>query len=114
MCSATQWLATGAGLILCFLIPSRTVAEDNLWQKAFDEGKQLREQGRYAEAEKAHLLAVAEAEKFGPEDRRVAASLNNLAALYYDTGRLSEAESLYRRALALWGNFPSVGKSRLF
>ena len=66
------------------------------------EAKKLRQQGRYAEAEQAHLLAVAEAEKFGPEDRRLALSLNELAALYHTTGRLREAEPLYRRALAIW------------
>jgi hypothetical protein len=32
-----------------------------LWQKAIRDGKQLRAQRSYAEAEKAHLLALAEA-----------------------------------------------------
>ena len=83
--------------------PTRTsLAEEDVWQKANTEGKQLRQQGRYAEAEKAYLLAVAEAEKLGPENRHLALSLNELAAWYHATGRLSEAEPLYRRALTIW------------
>lgn len=36
-----------------------------------------------------------------PENRRLAWSLNELAVFYHDTGRLSEAEPLYRRELAI-------------
>jgi tetratricopeptide (TPR) repeat protein len=76
-------------------------ASDSLWQKRFSEGRQLRKVGRYAEAEKAQSLALAEAEKFGPEDRRLALSLNELAILHHSRGQLNEAELLYRRALAI-------------
>lgn len=41
------------------------------------------------------------AEEVWPENRRLAWSLNELAVFYHDTGRLSEAEPLYRRALAI-------------
>jgi tetratricopeptide (TPR) repeat protein len=114
MCSATRWLTKGAsiGLALCLFLPNPTaLAEESVWQKAIPEGKQLREQGRYAEAEQVHVLAVAEAEKFGPEDRRLALSLNELAALYHATGRLREAEPLYRRALAIWERLPEPLRS---
>jgi tetratricopeptide (TPR) repeat protein len=114
MCSATPWRMKGASiaLALCLFPPNRTtLAEDALWQNATKEAKQLREQGRYTEAEKAHLLALAEAEKFGPEDPRLALTLNGLAVLYHSKGQLSEAEPLYRRALAIGKNFPSVSKS---
>ena len=73
MCTATRWLTKGASiaLALCLFLPSRTTpAEESVWQKAITEGKHLRQQGRYAEAEQAQLLALAEAEKFGPEDHR--------------------------------------------
>jgi len=39
--------------------------------------------------------------KLEPDHPDVAGSLNRLAALYRDQGRYSEAESLYRRALAI-------------
>jgi len=105
MCTATRWLTKGASiaLALCLFLPSRTTpAEESVWQKAIREAIHVREQGRYAEAEHAQLLALTEAEEFGPEDRRLALSLNNLAALYHATGRLREAEPLYRRALVIW------------
>jgi tetratricopeptide (TPR) repeat protein len=51
--------------------------------------------------EKAYLLALAEAEKVGPGDPRVARCLNVLALFYQNRGRLAEAESLYGRALRI-------------
>jgi tetratricopeptide (TPR) repeat protein len=48
------------------------------------------------------VLAVRE-RALGSDHPDVAASLNNLAELYYDQGRYSEAESLYRRALSIAG-----------
>ena len=38
----------------------------------------------------------------GPEHPDTAASLNNLAALYYAMGDYAKAEPLYRRALAIY------------
>src|SRR5687767_8975309 len=105
MRSATRWLTKGAFITLAlflFFAYRTSLAEEALWQKAIREGRQLLEQGPYAEAEKAYLLALAEAEKFGPEDRRLALSLNELAVLYNATGRLSEAERLYHRSLSIW------------
>src|SRR5262249_26970051 len=105
MCYATPWVVKGASitLALCLLFPDRTsLAEDHAWEKALSEGRQLLQEGRYAKAEKVLLLAVAEAETFGPENRRLPFSLNELAAWYHATGRLSEAEPLYRRALTIW------------
>ena len=52
----------------------------------------------------------------GPEHPHVAASLNNLAALYQAQGRYAEAEPLYRRSLeigekALGPEHPNVAQS---
>jgi len=66
--------------------------------------EQAREEGRYAEAEKAFLCAVAKAEEFGPADLRLAGSLANLAGVYREQSRYAEAVSLYRRALAIHGD----------
>jgi tetratricopeptide (TPR) repeat protein len=94
---------------LCWSVwqPKHGFSEENIWLRHFNEGSQLRKEGRYAEAEKVHLLAIAEAERFGPQDRRLALGLNELAVLYHTTGRrLSEAEALYRRALAILEKLP--------
>jgi hypothetical protein len=48
--------------------------------------KNSRSKGRYAEAEEVYSAVLVEAEKFGPEDRRVALTLNKLAGLYHARG----------------------------
>jgi tetratricopeptide (TPR) repeat protein len=57
--------------------------------------------GRYPEAEKQFLAALEVAKAFGPQDPRLATSLNNLAGLYRAQGKLQEALPLYQRALAI-------------
>ncbi|MFQ5662850.1 MAG: tetratricopeptide repeat protein [Terriglobia bacterium] len=59
------------------------------------------QQADYAEAEKLLLAALQEAEKFGEQDPRFAASLNNLAELYRAQGKYEQAELLHQRALAI-------------
>ncbi len=105
-----RWYAVGwltkrtlsAAFCVCFLGRATSVAQEISWQHQLGDGQKLREQGRYTEAEMVYSAVLAEAEKFGPEDRRVALTLNKLAALYHARGRLSQAEPLYRRALAIW------------
>ena len=70
------------------------------------------QQGRYTDAENSLQAALTEAEQFGKEDRRMtmtlvklgdlAATYSNLASYYRKQGRNSEAESLYKRLLAIW------------
>ncbi len=59
------------------------------------------EQGNYVEAVKQTKAALSAAEAFGPQDPRLATSLNNLAVLYYAQGKYTEAEPLIERALAI-------------
>jgi tetratricopeptide (TPR) repeat protein len=102
---AVGWLTKGtvaAALCVCFQGRTTSVAQETSWQNHLVDGQTLREQERYTEAEKVCSAVLAEAEKFGPEDRRVALTLNKLAGLYHATGRLSQAEPFYRRALAIW------------
>ncbi len=73
-----------------------------LWDTYMEAGEQAYGQGRYAEAEKALQAALTEAEHFGPQDPRLAASLNNLALLYHAQGKYAEAEPLLKRALAIF------------
>ena len=47
------------------------------------------------------MAALEEAESFGPDDERLATSLNNLAALYRAQGQYDRAEPLYKRSLAI-------------
>ena len=94
------------GLLLSFLAilwlwPAAALAQVEPWQSHMVAGVQAYHQGNYPEAEKHLVAAVKEAEGFGPQDPRLATSLNNLALLYYRQGEYIEAEPLYLRALAI-------------
>lgn len=72
--------------------------------------------GNYVEAQKQWATAVTEAERFEPEDLRLATSLNNLAGLYQAQGKYAEAEPLHLRALgiremSLGPKYPYVAQS---
>ena len=84
---AVGWLTKGTlAAAFCVCFPGRTtsLAQETSWQNLLGAGQKLREQGRYAEAEKVYSAVLAEAEKFGPEDRRVttiAGEIKNRAAV---------------------------------
>ncbi len=86
------------------------------WESNNEAGREAYRQGNYAEAEKQWLVALQEAEKFGPEDPRLATSLNNLVELYHDQGKYTVAELLYKRLLtisekALGAEHPDVAQT---
>ena len=91
-------------------------AQESRWIEQIGAGVQAFQQGRYAEAEPFLVAAVEEAEAFGPQDSRLAESLNSLAELYRLQGNYAEAEPLYQRSLtiaeqALGPDHPNVGTS---
>jgi eukaryotic-like serine/threonine-protein kinase len=58
--------------------------------------------GDHALAEKLYLATIAIREKeLGPEDSDLAATLNNLANLYYSEQRYAEAEKVHLRSIAI-------------
>src|SRR5262249_42631596 len=77
------------------------MSNEKTWQEENERGARLYQHGRYAEAEQAFRTALQEAEQFGPTDTRVALVLNNLASLCHNQRKLTEAEALYQRALAI-------------
>lgn len=68
-------------LALMLLCRAGYTQSDTLWNKLNAAGEEAYEQGRYTEVEKNLLAGLKEAEKFGPEDPRLAVSLNNLGVL---------------------------------
>src|ERR1700728_3726439 len=84
--------------ILCLSAATEIRADEAFWKLYVDRFQVYRRKGEFAEAEKAALAAIAEAEKSGAESE-VAASRNNLGALYYDTGRYADAEKQFLCAL---------------
>ncbi len=95
----TRWLLVG--LVCLALWPAHTSAQLGLWDTYRAAGDKAYQQGNYPEAEKQWAAAVKEAEGFGPQDPRLATSLNNLAEVYRLEGRYGEAEPLHKRAPAI-------------
>ena len=90
-----------AGVLCLALLPPTTNAQDTKWEKSTAAGMEAYQQGRYTEAEKLLLVALSEAEKFGPNDPRVAKSLKKLGDVYHAQHRYSEAAQLYERSEAI-------------
>jgi Tfp pilus assembly protein PilF len=95
----TWWLLVG--LVCLALLPSCAGDEGPTWEEQIAAGHQAFELGDYPEAESQLEPALETAEAFGPQDPRLATSLNELALLYRHQGRYEEAEPLYKRALAI-------------
>ncbi len=96
----TRWLL--AGVLSLLLWPASCAAPETSWETSNEAGMEAYEQGRYREAEKRWLAALDEAENFGPDDQRLATSLNNLATLYSAQGNYAQGEPLFQRSLAIW------------
>jgi tetratricopeptide (TPR) repeat protein len=62
----------------------------------------LQHLGDFAQAEALARLALEiDEQRFGPQSSQVGRDLNNLAALLHATNRMTEAETIYRRVLAI-------------
>ena len=89
-------------LAVLWLCSTSAFAHIEQWQSHMDAGVQAYQQGNYPEAEKQLVAALKEVEGFGPQDPRLATSLNNLAVLYQAQDRYAEAELFYSWSLAIW------------
>ena len=95
----TRWWLVG--LVRLGLWPAYPSAQGDLWETYMAAATKAYQQGNYPEAEKQLEAAVKEAEGFGPQDPRLAASLLGLGELYLHQRRYAEAESLLKRGLAI-------------
>ncbi len=103
----TKWLLAG---LVCLALSAACAPQDAgrgdvlgamTWMTSTVSGVEALQGGDFAKAEKHFAVALREAKGFGPEDPRLADSLNNLAAAYHAQGRYNEAEPLYDQALAI-------------
>ncbi len=83
------------------------------WGKYSLAGATAFRQRNYREALTKFEAALKEAEAFGEQDTRLAFSLNDLAQVFRIQSRHTEAESLYRRALAIWEKAHGSESTRL-
>ena len=58
----------------------------------------------YPKAQKSCAIAIEQSERMAPGSKEHTRSLSNLAWVYYDQGKYADAESLFKRALALREN----------
>jgi len=93
------WLLVG---ILCVVFVSiQACTQETQWDKHMAAAAKAYRQGHYGDAEKSIKAALKEAERFGPQDPRLATTLHNLGELYQVQGKYAEAEPLYKRSLAI-------------
>ena len=70
----------------------------------------LRAEARYAESEKLHREALPKLEELtGPASLATARAVSNLAALYWSSGKLEQAEPLALRAETAFHDLPGAG-----
>src|SRR3989442_7010005 len=94
-------------LSLSFVLLLQACSESTSWEKYQDAGEKAYEQHRYADSEKMLLTALKEAQTRQLDNAHLARTTKSLGDLYYDQGKLVEAEAFYRQALATrektWG-----------
>lgn len=88
-----------ACLFLLIATNVRALETAKSWNEWMAEGATLRGAGQYTGATAALLQALKIAERSGQVDAPLIQTLDALAAVNVDAGRLAEAEHLYQRAL---------------
>jgi tetratricopeptide (TPR) repeat protein len=86
---------------LLTLWPANSHGQGTLWNTWRQGGLQALHEGRLADAERLLTAALEQAEKYGPEDLRVADAANDLAVVFANSGKPLEAELLFNRALVI-------------
>ena len=99
MIRKVSWLLVGILCLVLVLIQAPT--QETQWRKHLAAGAKAHQEGRYSDAVNSFQAAAKDAEAFGPQDPRLATSLNNLARVYHQQGKYNEAEPLYKRSLAI-------------
>ena len=85
--------------VVCTL--PRLSAQGTRWEHYMAEGAKAYQNGQETNAEMFYLAALEDVQNAGPEDPRLAATLNTLAVLYHSQRKYAQAEPLYQRVLKL-------------
>src|SRR5262244_2565827 len=100
-CVAMLWMV---GLIIVMCVsrpPSQVSAQGTRWEHYMAEGAKAYQDGQESNAEMFYLAALENLQNAGPEDPRLAATLNTLAVLYHAQKKYAQAEPLYQHVLKL-------------
>jgi len=99
--SAMLWMV-GLIVVGCMSIhPSQVSAQGTRWEHYMAEGAKAYQDGQESNAEMFYLAALENLQNAGPEDPRLAATLNTLAVLYHAQKKYAQAEPLYQQVLKL-------------
>src|SRR4029450_5012323 len=99
--SAILWMA-GLIVVLCVSMPpSQVNAQDISWEHYMAEGAKAYQNGQETNAEMFYLAALEDVQNVGPEDPRLAVTLNALAVLYHTQSKYAQAEPLHQRVVRL-------------
>jgi serine/threonine protein kinase/tetratricopeptide (TPR) repeat protein len=96
----------GAAALFAILVIGLAIAlylsgSDSVWKGNTEAERKAFREGRYLEAVNYAQAAVKDAEAFGPQDPRLAASLHNAGELYTRLEKYDEAERFLQRALSI-------------
>ncbi len=78
------------------------------WDRFSKQGETNLKAGKFGEAERSFNSALKEAQKSGKQDRRLAESYENLAALYQARGQFVKSEPLLEKAMSTRGKLLGV------
>jgi tetratricopeptide (TPR) repeat protein len=85
----------------CFPLLAEDKAAVEAWKRDMQQAKTAWEKDQFNQANNFYEAALAEAEKFGPDDARLSETLNHLARILTQLGQDPDAFAALRRALAM-------------
>jgi tetratricopeptide (TPR) repeat protein len=88
-------------------------AQESPWRANHDAGKKAFDAHRLGEAEKFYSAGLAQAEKFGEKDLRLAVSLFDMGIIYYVQQRYEKAEKVLKRAITIREDVPGPDEPEL-
>jgi len=95
------------------LTAQEPAAQESGWQANHNAGKKAFDAHRYGEAEKFYSAGLAQAEKFGEKDLRLAVSLFDMGIVYYAQQRYEKAEKMLKRAVTIREDVPGPDEPEL-
>ena len=99
--SVILWIVVLIVLECVSMRPAQVRAQDTRWEHYMAEGAKAYQDGQESNAEMFYLAALENLQNAGPEDPRLAATLNTLAVLYHAQKKYAQAEPLYQQVLKL-------------
>jgi tetratricopeptide (TPR) repeat protein len=115
--SARRFVKTALTVVILTLTPALAAAAqrgpEELWKDDWDAAIKAERQGRWEEGERYLRAALAQAERLGPQDPRLASTLSQLALHLGRQERYDESIELYKRALAATAQTTPGEKARI-